>query len=211
MFLIYDTETTGLPRNFEAPVTDLENWPRVIQLAWQLHDANGNLVEAKEFIIRPENFTIPYNAAKVHGISTELAMQEGEDLKLVLEQFIDALQRTKVIVGHNIDFDLNIIGAEFIRCGFENYFEGKAQLCTKLESVEYCALPGGRGGGFKWPNLAELHQKLFQEDFPEAHNAAADVMATARCFFEMIRLGIITAGKIGMEPESVRDFIICSS
>lgn len=208
MFLIYDTETTGLPRNFEAPVTDLENWPRVIQLAWQLHDAEGNLIEAKEFIIRPENFTIPYNAAKVHGISTELALREGEDLKLVLEQFINALSRTKVIVGHNIDFDLNIIGAEFLRCGFENYFEGKAQLCTKLESVEYCALPGGRGGGFKWPTLGELHQKLFQEDVPEAHNAAADVMATARCFLEMIRLGLITAGKLGLDPEEVKDFII---
>jgi DNA polymerase-3 subunit alpha len=207
MFLIYDTETTGLPRNFEAPVTDLENWPRVIQLAWQLHDADGSLIEAKEFIIRPDNFTIPYNAAKVHGISTELALREGEDLKLVLEQFINALSRTKVIVGHNIDFDLNIIGAEFLRCSFENYFEGKVQLCTKLESVEYCALPGGRGGGFKWPTLGELHQKLFQEDFPEAHNAAADVMATARCFLEMIRLGLITAGKLGLEPEAVKDFI----
>jgi len=207
MFLIYDTETTGLPRNFEAPVTDLENWPRVIQLAWQLHDADGSLIEAKEFIIRPDNFTIPYNAAKIHGITTELALQEGEDLRLVLEQFINALSRTKVIVGHNIDFDLNIIGAEFLRCGFENYFEGKAQLCTKLESVEYCALPGGRGGGFKWPTLGELHQKLFQEDFPEAHNAATDVMATARCFLEMIRLGLITAGKLGLEPEAVKDFI----
>ncbi|MCK9399913.1 MAG: DNA polymerase III subunit alpha [Bacteroidales bacterium] len=207
MFLIYDTETTGLPRNFEAPVTVLENWPRVIQLAWQLHDADGNLIEAKEFIIRPDNFTIPYNAAKIHGITTELALQEGEDLRLVLEQFINALSRTKVIVGHNIDFDLNIIGAEFLRCGFENYFEGKAQLCTKLESVEYCALPGGRGGGFKWPTLGELHQKLFQEDFPEAHNAATDVMATARCFLEMVRLGLITAGKLGLEPEAVKDFI----
>ena len=207
MFLIYDTETTGLPRNFEAPVTDLENWPRVIQLAWQLHHADGSLIEAKEFIIRPDNFTIPYNAAKVHGISTELAIQEGEDLKMVLQQFIDALSKTEVIVGHNIDFDLNIIGAEFLRCGFENYFEGKAQLCTKLESVDYCALPGGRGGGFKWPTLGELHHKLFMEDFPEAHNAAADVMATARCFLEMIRLGIITAGKLGLDPDTVRDFI----
>jgi len=208
MFLIYDTETTGLPRNFEAPVTDLENWPRVIQLAWQLHDADGSLIEAKEFIIRPDNFTIPYNAAKIHGITTELALQEGEDLRLVLEQFINALSRTKVVVGHNIDFDLNIIGAEFLRCGFENYFEGKAQLCTKLESVEYCALPGGRGGGFKWPTLGELHHKLFSEDFPEAHNATADVMATTRCFLEMIRLGLITAGKLGLDPEDVKNFII---
>jgi DNA polymerase-3 subunit alpha len=207
MFLIYDTETTGLPRNYEAPVTDLENWPRVIQLAWQLHDFDGVLVEAKEFIIRPENFTIPYNAAKIHGISTELAIREGEDLRVVLEAFKSALSRATLIVGHNIDFDLNIIGAEFIRGGFENYLEGKLHLCTKLESVDYCALPGGRGGGFKWPTLGELHQKLFGEGFPEAHNAAADVIATSRCFLEMVRLGIVTAAKLGIEPEKVREFI----
>jgi DNA polymerase-3 subunit alpha len=207
MFLIYDTETTGLPRNFEAPVTDLENWPRVIQLAWQLHDTDGSLVEAREFLIKPENFTIPYNAAKVHGITTELALEKGDDLRLVLEQFILALEQAKVIVGHNIRFDLNIIGAEFIRCGFENYFEGKLQISTDLESTEFCALPGGRGGGYKYPNLGELHRKLFNEDFSDAHNAAADVMATSRSFLELVRLGIITAGKLGLDPEVVKDFI----
>ena len=208
MFLIYDTETTGLPRNYEAPVTDLENWPRVVQLAWQLHDADGSLIEARDFLIKPENFTIPFNAARVHGISTELATEQGDNLRLVLEQFILALEQTQVIVGHNIDFDLNIIGAEFLRCGFENHFEGKRQVCTKLESVDYCALPGGRGGGFKWPNLEELHTKLFNEEFPDAHNAAADVMATARCFLELVRLGVITAGKLGLDPDVIKDFII---
>jgi DNA polymerase III subunit alpha len=207
MFLIYDTETTGLPRNYEAPVTDLDNWPRLIQLAWQLHDSEGKLLEAKEFIIRPDNFTIPYNAAKVHGISTEMAFREGEELRDVLGHFINALQKTTVIVGHNIDFDLNIIGAEFIRCGLPDHFDGKMQICTKIESLNYCALPGGRGGGFKWPSLAELHQKLFQEDFPDAHNAAADVVATTRCFLEMIRIGILTASKLGLDPEAVKDFI----
>jgi DNA polymerase-3 subunit alpha len=39
MFLIYDTETTGLPKNYNAPLTDSDNWPRLVQLAWQLHDA----------------------------------------------------------------------------------------------------------------------------------------------------------------------------
>ena len=83
MFLIYDTETTGLPRNFEAPVTDLENWPRVVQLAWQLHDITGKLVESGDYLIKPDNFTIPYNASKVHGISTELALEQGENLRQI--------------------------------------------------------------------------------------------------------------------------------
>jgi len=66
---------------------------------------------------------------------------------------------------------------------------------------------GGRGGGFKWPTLEELHQKLFSEDFPDAHNAAADVVATARCFLEMIRLQIIPASKLDIDEAQVADFI----
>ncbi len=208
MFLIYDTETTGLPRNFEAPVTDLENWPRVVQLAWQLHDATGRLIEARDHLIRPQNFTIPFNAAKVHGISTELALQEGEELGTVLEEFSAALERAQVVVGHNIDFDLNIMGAEYVRAGLANPLEGKPIVCTKTESVDYCALPGGRGGGFKWPNLEELHQKLFNEPFPDAHNAAADVVATTRCFLELARLGVISSEKLLLDPDQLREFIL---
>ena len=37
----------------------------------------------------------------------------------------------------------------------------------------------------------ELHQKLFGEGFGDAHDAAYDVSATARCFFEMVRLKVI--------------------
>ncbi len=71
MYLIYDTETTGLPKNFSAPVSDSENWPRLVQVAWQLHNDMGELIEVKNFIVRPDGFTIPYNAEKIHGISTK--------------------------------------------------------------------------------------------------------------------------------------------
>ena len=37
MFLIFDTETTGFPRNKKAPLTDFDNWPRMVQIAWQLN------------------------------------------------------------------------------------------------------------------------------------------------------------------------------
>ena len=45
MYLIFDTETTGLPKSWNAPITDTDNWPRCIQIAWQLHDNMGNIVE----------------------------------------------------------------------------------------------------------------------------------------------------------------------
>lgn len=191
MFLIFDTETTGLPANYNAPPTDTDNWPRMVQLAWESHDASGKLLEAKSYIVKPEGYTIPYAAEKVHGISTKKALEEGFDLQFVLHEFNLSLQNSKLVIGHNIEFDLKIVGAEYYRKGIEDGLRKKAFCCTKEASTDFCALPGGRGGKFKWPTLAELHQKLFQDNFAEAHNAAADVAATSRCFLEMIRLAII--------------------
>jgi DNA polymerase-3 subunit alpha len=191
MFLIFDTETTGLPANYNAPVTDIENWPRLVQIAWECHDKNGILLEAKNYIVKPSGFIIPFAAEKIHGISTEKALADGFDLAFVLEEFNQTLEQSKLATGHNIDFDRNILGAEYVRTGIPNALSPLSFCCTKEESTEFCALPGGKGGKFKWPTLAELHKKLFQEDFEEAHNAAADVAATARCFFELLRLEII--------------------
>ena len=83
MYLIFDTETTGLPRNFNAPISDLDNWPRVVQLAWQLHDDSGELIAQQDFIIRPEGFNIPFESERVHGISTELAQAVVASLSAV--------------------------------------------------------------------------------------------------------------------------------
>ena len=87
MYLFFDTETTGLPRNYKAPVSDLNNWPRMIQIAWILCDQNGSQIESDDFIIKPENFKIPDAASKVHGISNEKAINEGEELEIVLVKF----------------------------------------------------------------------------------------------------------------------------
>ena len=77
MYLIFDTETTGLPKKFNAPVSDLDNWPRCVQIAWQLHDYDGSLIEHNDFLIKPENYDIPYQSEKIHGISTALAKEKG--------------------------------------------------------------------------------------------------------------------------------------
>jgi len=197
MYLIFDTETTGLPKNFNAPVTDLDNWPRVIQLAWQLHDEMGNLVEQKDFIIKPEGFNIPFESEQIHGISTELALQEGKDLKEVLQIFNESLKKAEFVVGHNINFDLNVTGAEFIRAGLETPLLEIDKIDTATEkTASLCQLPGGRGGKYKIPKLGELYRFLFGEDFVEAHNATADVEATARIFLELVRQGFFTEDEL---------------
>lgn len=206
MFLIFDTETTGLPANYNAPVTDTDNWPRMVQLAWECHDHTGKLTASESYLIKPEGFTIPYAAEKVHGISTEKAMADGLDLESVLVKFAGVMGKASVIVGHNVEFDLRILGAEYFRKGISSKLSEITQICTKELSTDFCAIPGGRGGKFKWPTLSELHDKLFGEGFEEAHNAAADVAATARCFLELIRRDVILPRNLKVDPQLVKEF-----
>jgi DNA polymerase-3 subunit alpha len=207
MYIIFDTETTGLPRDWNAPISDTSNWPRVVQIAWQLHDDMGQLIEHKDFLIRPEGFDIPYDAERIHGISTELATQGGESLEDVLLLFNKALEKAEFVVGQNVGFDLNVLGCEYIRKDIESKMGSMPILdtCTEV-TAELCKLPGGRGGRFKLPTLTELHSFLFQQPFSEAHNATADVEATTRCFFELIRLGHFALDKLQQEERYIDDF-----
>jgi len=207
MFLIYDTETTGLPKRWNAPLTDSDNWPRCIQIAWQLHDEYGKLIDHQDYLVKPEGFNIPYDAEKIHGISTELAQQKGIVLAEVIEKFKEALSKTKFIVGQNLGFDNNIMGAEFHRLGMENPLLSFPVLdtCTEVTAT-MCQLPGGRGGRFKLPTLSELHSYLFNQPFGEAHNATADVEATTRCFLELIRRKVFTEKQLQVQSSYFETF-----
>lgn len=207
MYLIFDTETTGLPKRWGAPISDTDNWPRCIQIAWQLHDDMGRVIEHQDYLVKPEGFNIPYDAERIHGISTELAEAEGIPLAEVLEKFNIALSKTKFIVGQNLGFDINIMGCEFYRMGVESPMSSMPILdtCTEV-TASLLKLPGGRGGKFKLPTLTELHQYLFNKPFSEAHNATADVEATTRCFFELIRTEVFTKTELEVEQEYFEDF-----
>jgi len=207
MYLIFDTETTGLPKRWDAPITDTDNWPRCIQIAWQLHNENGKLLEHQDFLIQPNGFNIPFDAEQIHGISTELANQRGISLQEVLGKFNAVLSKAKFIVGQNLRFDLNVLGCEFHRMGISTDLEQKPILDTCTETTaQLLKLPGGRGGKYKFPNLTELHNFLFGVPFEEAHNATADVEATARCFFELIRKEIFTKEQLGVSIDYFKNF-----
>jgi DNA polymerase-3 subunit epsilon len=189
MYLFFDTETTGLPLNWKAPVTNLKNWPRLVQLAWLHYDENGNKIGGKSYLIRPEGFIIPPEASRIHGISTDRALNEGVDLQIVLNEFQDLISQVSFLVAHNMSFDEKIVGAEFLRKNMVNTIPAKRKICTMEETTNFCKINGPYG--YKWPKLSELHYKLFGSGFEEAHNAEVDINATAKCFWELKRLQIL--------------------
>jgi DNA polymerase III epsilon subunit-like protein len=189
MYLFFDTETTGLPLKWKAPVTDLKNWPRLVQLAWLYYDESGNKINGKSYLIKPEGFSIPPGASRIHGISTERALNEGVELQLVLNEFQDLISQVSYLVAHNMSFDEKIVGAEFLRKNMVNTIPAKRKICTMEETTNFCKINGPYG--YKWPKLSELHYKLFGTGIEEAHNAAVDIDATAKCFWELKRRQIL--------------------
>ncbi|AWU39841.1 DNA polymerase III subunit alpha [Blattabacterium punctulatus] len=206
MYLIVDTETTGLPNSYNLPITNSDNWPRVVQIAWQCHAISGKIIEFKNFIIKPDGYDIPYNAFKIHGITNEKAEKEGKNLDFVLNKFKKSFEKSKCLIGHNLDFDRKVIECEFFRIKKEISFQKKKFLDTKEVSVNYCKLPGIRKK-FKWPKLTELYYKLFGIDLSNFHhNAENDVKATSRCFLELLRIGIISYKDIGIDESIIKNF-----
>lgn len=188
--LFFDTETTGLPLDYYAPVDDTKNWPHMVQLSWILTDGVGNTIESQDFIIKPCRWKIPPRASRIHGITTDIAKAKGKPIKQVFDLFVPAVETSQVVVGHNIDFDMNIVRAEFARNKRDDVLFRKMSFDTMEESTDFCQIERW-DGSYKWPRLQELHMCLFGKSFTSAHNSAADVEATKKCFFEMVKRGII--------------------
>lgn len=189
MYVVFDTETTGRPASRQAPISDVDNWPRVVQLAWEAFDTRGRKTGARASVIRPDGFKIPKDAERIHGISTAIAKRTGVPVTEALDAFVEALSKASVVVAHNFSFDASVLGAEFYRLGIRHPFRHKTHVCTMEAATKFCGLPGRYG--FKWPTLPELHFKLFGENVKETHDAAADVATCSKCFFELKRLGVV--------------------
>lgn len=197
--LVFDTETTGLPpkkkNKFEKTPTifDGNYWPRIVEIAWSLHETAEEPLTKSSYLVKPKNFVVPEQATQIHGISHKQASEEGLDIGIILEEFVSAVKLADVIVAHNLDFDMNTVQAELARL---NNIEGintirqKNCICTMKSSVNYCRIPG-KFNKYKWPSLSELHRILFGREMQDAHRAGNDVTATMKCFFQLKQLEVI--------------------
>ena len=191
--LFFDTETTGLPLNYKDPSSEVDNWPRMVQLAFILCSSSGNVLESVNYIIKPDGYDIPDSVSDIHGVTMEVAENEGVDLRIVLEHFRKMLDNSCCLIAHNVEFDSKVVGCEFYRVFGEDFLIGKRMMCTMKNHnvIEYCALPPFRYGSYKWPTLTQLHVRLFSAEFEGAHDASADVLVLKKCFWELVGLGVL--------------------
>jgi len=189
--LIFDTETTGLiPKGCNYKEHFME-FPYLVQIAWEYEG------ELKDFIIKPDGWVIPQESTEIHGISQEKAESEGQPLEIVLDLFLQDCFFAEKIVGHNMFFDTSIIKANLLRAGDQELYEISEEVLDKSKridtmwkSIKLCALKQKGSNRPKFPTLEDLYWKLFEEEFP-AHDAREDVIATKRCFDELVKIDIL--------------------
>lgn len=193
-YLFFDSETNGLPHNYKAQASDVNNWPRVIEFSFQVwDDVLNELTRSEKHLIKPDGWTIPNEKFWIdNGFSTEKNAAEGKPISEVLDIFVESLSDVQLMVAHNIDFDYPIVAAEMIRANKKSANK-PAKFCTMKTTTSIVKAPHARGGnGYKWPTLNELHTFLFKVGFEGAHDSGNDVTACRLCFFELFNQGHLT-------------------
>ena len=193
--IIFDTETTGLPRNkWRTALQGPNNWPDLVSICWLVYDTDWELVRKEYHVVRPEGWTIPAESSAIHGITQAVAAASGEPLAVVLGRFAEDLKTATRLVAHNMAFDKNVVqGAFKWRLGVEPApFWPAVEFCTMEASRELMRLPWksaqdpSKPVTYKPPRLSELWAHVFQgTPQPAAHNSEGDALATAAIYMRL--------------------------
>jgi len=184
-YLVFDTETDGLPIDPKGDPNDVENWPRIVQLCWMILDSDFKLVDLKNHYIKTD-FEINQEAINIHGITNEHVQENGIPIAQALTEFMEDLETTEILIAHNLDFDVPIIDAELLRLGKKKRLFRKRKICT----LRYGSGLTKKFGTFRrFPKLTYLCTCIYggnEIDFT-SHDARQDVILTGKIFEQLVK------------------------
>ena len=204
--LFIDVETSGLPQQETKPdgrrrfysykQLDKYDTSRIVQFSFLRYKKNGTMISMNDYIIKPDDFIISQKSIDIHHITQEKALREGIELSKVMDIFEEELDKSKVLVMHNVWFDKTVLLSEAYRMqrfGLINKMFNHRYYDTMRETKGLCKLPSQYYDGYKLPKLIELHDHLFTERFNPniMHNSLNDVKITAKCFFKLLKIGFM--------------------
>lgn len=186
--LFIDTETTGIPKRWNLPYSETDNWPSAVQVSWIICDENGKEIKRENFYINNDDLKISLQSLKVHGITKEFLNKNGQERNLVLEKLSSDIQQYHpLITGHFTEFDIHTLSCDYYRASLVNPFKQSQFYCTMLKSKDYVLNPE-----VVYFRLSQLYEFLFNEKMERSHNAMIDAEMTAKCFFEIRKQGGIS-------------------
>lgn len=201
--LVLDTETTGLVQRGLRNVTmeNLSLWPYIVQFSYVITN-NDEIEKRVDNIIRlPDGVVMDEQTVAIHKISNDMSRLLGETLDTILENFIEDIKDVNYVVAHNLEYDWNVVKAEYHRLILKNLNTPRARFywgcvdtmtimsrnlyCTMKNGIQLCNIQVEGRLTPKWPKLEELHKHLFGVVPKNLHNSLNDVLICLRCFYKM--------------------------
>ena len=199
--LFIDTETSGLPKDWGKAYSAKDNWPFCVQIAWSVYSKDGKNLKQENHYIKDDDFTISASSIKIHGITHSFLESNGESRSQVLKiLFDDVIKYEPLVVGHFMEFDYKMLGADFYRIGIENPIKREMTFCTMVATTYMVKNPS-----LKFLRLGQLYEELFHTKLYNEHNASVDASATADCFFELVRRGKVDDDTIEQQQKKVTE------
>ena len=200
MYAVIDTETSGL-FNFALPA-DAEGQPRLAHLAMIFVDAYLQEETVVDLLVKPEGWTMPPEVAAINHLPNELLLEKGLPVAHVLQAYTDAVDRGRIIVCHNAQYDTKIMRGELRRAGMDDRFERTPNICTMRALTDICQIPKANGKGFKFPKLSEAmaHFKIEQHG---AHSAGGDARSALELFRKLKELGLCPEPSVNYAKEKI--------
>ena len=187
MYLFFDCDVAGKPKDWKAEADNVFNWPRLVKLAYLMYNKKGELLIDEHVTIKPNGFVIEDEAAQKE------AMEVGVPIKEVIQKFAETIDQADHVIVHNYGLDGKVIGAEMHRANMPNHLALSDWYSLMVESTHFCKLPG-KFGRYKWPTQVELYRVIFKSRYEDAGTAKEDVKATAYCFFKLLQANALEIG-----------------
>ncbi|MGL4873180.1 MAG: 3'-5' exonuclease [Clostridium sp.] len=154
--VVFDVESTGVD------VTEDE----IIQIAAIRLNKDGEEIETFERFIKPSKSV--GKSAYVHGFTDEELNKRGESKEVVFREFLKFIEG-KVVVGHNVNYDISILSSELNRLNME-----KILVKGVYDTLEIYRRFHGDLKNHKLEYLSEV----FQVSNKPTHDALDDIRAT---------------------------------
>lgn len=189
MYLIFDCSALSGYTDYKANFTEVDSWPRLIHISWILLDENYKPIEDFDCIPNDSDIIIDSKSMSKAHIDADDIQKKGSPMATILDNFSASVEKAEYIFAHNLNYNENLVGAEYVRAKKSiNLFSNKNRYCLMEEGTYYCKIPT-KGGKYKFPTLPELHATCFGQTYGPVGNARSDVIAAARCFIKMKKIG----------------------
>ncbi|WP_288221140.1 3'-5' exonuclease [uncultured Clostridium sp.] len=184
--IVFDVESTG------TDVTEDE----IIQIAAIKINKQGKVIENFEKFLK--NKKSVKSSFRVHGFSDEFLKENGEDKEKILKEFIE-FSKDAVIVGHNVQYDINILTSELTR----NNITG-LRFKTFYDTLDIYRRFHTKLPNYKLETLSEI----FSTENKPSHDAMDDILATKDLLVRAIEKDIIPTSfkRISLMSKHLKSF-----